>query len=79
MGEPDKTATGCVGKGGWEQAPRLGGRAEAPGDHAAGPEQRTPTTGQGRPVRGQRREATGRHAVLRRGTATHHAAQPTET
>ena len=78
MGEPDKTATGCVGKGDWEQAPRLGGRGEAPGDHVVGPEQRTPKTGQGRPVQGQWWEATGRHAALWQGTNTRHAAQPTE-
>ena len=39
--ELDKTAAGGVERGDWEQAPRLGGRGEAPGDRAAGPAQRT--------------------------------------
>ena len=33
-------------------------------------------TGLGRPVQGQRREATGKQAAPRRGAATRHAAQP---
>ena len=62
--EPDKTAAGGVGwGGGWEQAPRLGGRGEAPGDRAAGPEQRTTDdrprqTGPG-PAAGGYRQASG--------------------
>ena len=39
----DKTAARGVGRGGREQAPRLGGREEASGDRASGPEQRTTT------------------------------------
>lgn len=35
-----------------------------------------PTTGRGRPVQGQRREATGKQAAQRQGATTHHAAQP---
>ncbi|CAN0178630.1 unnamed protein product, partial [Rangifer tarandus platyrhynchus] len=65
--EPDKTAAGGLERGDWKQAPRLGGRGEAPGDRAAGPEQRTTDdwpkqTGPG-PAAGGDGQASGHPAV----------------